>query len=121
MKTYFMSYVNKHGVSYTLRRHGNRMASYIGLYINGELTREYSDRKRKEGQGRLARIGKREISNDQNMVKAAVKTWQELSGRSKIRRYKTRPDTITITLTSGDYNLINKVLTGLEGKVQNEG
>jgi len=41
-KGYFMeAYVNKHGVHYALRRHGRRLTSPIGLYIEKRLVGEY--------------------------------------------------------------------------------
>ena len=51
---YFMgSYINKCGINYMLKRHGKRMVSPIGLYINGVLVGEYSGAKKakKAGQG----------------------------------------------------------------------
>jgi len=58
---------------------------------------------------------------DQNMVRAAVKVWRELFGQGKIKRYGKKLPTITITFTSGEYNLINKVFDELEKGVNNEG
>lgn len=57
---------------------------------------------------------------DQNMVKAAVKVWRELFGQGRIKQYKKKLPTITITFTQGEYNLINKVLDELEKEVNNE-
>jgi len=62
----------------------------------------------------------KEITMDQNMVKAAAKVWRELFGRGKIKQYRRKPSTITITFTSGEYNLVNKIFDELEKGVDNE-
>ena len=52
-KGYFMgAYVNKRGAHYMLRRHGRRMTSPIGLYIEGQLVGEYRRAKEAREAGR---------------------------------------------------------------------
>jgi len=57
---------------------------------------------------------------DQNTVRVAAKAWRELFGRGKIKQYGKKLPTITITFTSGEYNLINKIFDELEKGVNNE-
>jgi len=66
MKTYFMgSWVNQYGINYMLRRHGKKMASPIGLYIDGVLVGEYGGKK-KEKRAKVAGQNWEEIGIDES-------------------------------------------------------